>query len=611
LRPAGRAQSRIARTPQRRNGYLPIRDYAAVGDGRTLALVGLDGAIDWLCLPNMDSPSVFGALLDPDRSGSFELEPAEPYEAARSYAADTNVLETTFESAGGVVRVTDALTLSDETSGGARELVRRIEGLAGTVPMRWRAQPRLGYGLAETELDVRSERPVAVGEQGIVSLSSWDAGEPTVGNGAIEASFALRDATRALLVLGFDEREPAAFPHRDEAETRLDRTHAFWQQWSGERTYDGPWREQVLRSALALKLLIFAPSGAIAAAPTTSLPEVPGGDSNWDYRFCWVRDASFMADSLLELGCGAEARALLSWIMRASEDTHPELQVVYRLDGSPELPEQELPLAGYDGARPVRVGNSATDQLQVGIYGDLLESAWLYVENGNELEEDEGRRLAETADLLCELWRTKDSGIWEDRDQEQHFTESKLMSWVALDRAYRLAADGHLPAAAVPRWQAEAREIERFVEQETWSESRRSYTRCAGSDELDASGLLAAIVGYEAGGIERVRSTVEAIRSDLGRGPFVWRYRTDGQLGTEGAFLACSFWLVMALAVTGSRDEAGELMEELLPAANDVGLYSEEIDPESGDLLGNFPQGLTHLALIGAAQAVTTGKARL
>jgi len=300
-RPFSRAQRHIARTPHRRTGYLPIRDYAAIGDGRTVALVGLDGAVDWLCLPNMDSPSAFGALLDPDKGGSFELEPAEPYQAARRYSADSNVLETTFESAGGVARVTDALTSSGETSGGTRELVRRIEGLSGTVPMRWRARPRLGYGLAETVLDIRSERPVAVGEQGIVSLSSWDAGEPTIGNGAIDARFELRDGSRALLVLGFDEGRSFAIPGRDDAEARLEATRAFWQQWAAERSYEGPWRDHVLRSALVLKLLISARTGAIAAAPTTSLPEVPGGDFNWDYRFCWGRDSSFVADSLLEL----------------------------------------------------------------------------------------------------------------------------------------------------------------------------------------------------------------------------------------------------------------------------------------------------------------------
>jgi GH15 family glucan-1,4-alpha-glucosidase len=592
------------RAPLRRDGYLPIRDYAAIGDGRTVALVGLDGSIDWLCLPNVDSESVFGALVDSERGGSFELAPDEPYEASRRYVEDSNVLETTFTSAGGAVRVTDALTLPRDGLAPGRELVRRIECLAGHVPVRWEVRPRFGYGLAETQISVRDGIPVATSGADALSLRSWG-----LGADGFTGRAELEDGARALLVLGADHQEPLVFPSRDEAERRLDATTEFWQRWAGERTYDGPWRDEVLRSALALKLLVYAPSGAYVAAPTTSLPETPGGGRNWDYRYCWVRDSAFAVDALLELGCKEEAHAYLWWLLHASQLTHPKLQVLYTLDGGKEADERDLPLAGYAGARPVRVGNGAAGQLQLDVYGDLFEMVWLYVcHAGNELDRDTGKRLAKTADLVADSWREKDSGIWEVRGQPLQYTQSKAMCWVALDRACRLAERGQLPGGAAERWRAEAVNIRRFVEERCWSEEKQSYVQAEGSSDLDASILIPVPLGF--GDPERMRTTVDAVRRELADGPLVWRYRSDDSLeGNEGAFLACSFWLARALAVTERIDEASELMEELLPLANDVGLYSEEMDGESRAFLGNFPQALTHLALIEAAMAVAQGNA--
>jgi GH15 family glucan-1,4-alpha-glucosidase len=588
----------------RADGYAPIRDYAAIGDGRTVALVARDGAVDWLCLPDLDSPSVLGGVLDTERGGRFTLEPEEPYDVERRYVPETNVLETTFSTAHGVVRVTDAMTLPDGRLGPLRELVRKVEGLSGSVPVRWWVEPRFGAGAWSTQVGRRSSAPVASAGSDAIAICSWQAGDAVCASDAIEGRFQARTGTDALLALAFAHQEPLVFPARDESEARLEQTATAWRRWASGRRYDGPWKEAVVRSALALKLLVYAPSGAVAAAATTSLPEDVGGERNWDYRFSWIRDSAFTLDAFLRLGCGHEARAFFWWLMHASQLTHPRLQVLYRLDGGAHAPERTLPLAGYRGSRPVRVGNGAVDQLQLDIYGHLFQTAWLYASNGRRIDADIGRRLAATADLVCEIWRDTDSGIWEVRNEPVHFTQSKMMCWVALDGAVRLAQAGHIPSRGVSRWQREAEAIRSFVETRCWSEAQRSYVRFAGSEELDASLLLGVLFGYGAAGDDRLSRTVDAVRRELGHGPFVHRYSgEDGVAGSEGAFLPCSFWLVESLARSGRSQAAAELMEELVGFANDVGLYAEEIDPDTGEFLGNFPQALTHLALIGAAVA--------
>jgi GH15 family glucan-1,4-alpha-glucosidase len=594
----------VTADPQRdRSGFAPIREYAAIGDGRTVALVALDGSIDWLCLPDLHSPSVFATLLDPERGGRFALAPAAPFEAERRYLPGTNVLETTFHTAGGVVRVTDALSLSDTSLGPLREVARRIEGLAGSVPLAWSVEPRFGYGARSGRLGLRDGVPVAAAGSDAVAVSSWEAGEPELGADAISGSFEARGGERSLLVLGAAHQEPLVLPSRDAAEARLDRTIAFWGDWTGKREYDGPWKDQVLRSALALKLLVYAPSGAIAAAPTTSLPETIGGERNWDYRYSWIRDSAFALEALTDLGCPAEATAFFWWLLHAGQLTHPRLQVLYGLDGSPDADERELPLAGYRGSRPVRVGNDAVDQRQLDIYGDLFQTVFLYVERGFDLDADTGARLAETADHVCSIWREPDRGLWEVRSDPVHFTQSKMMCFVALDRAGRLA-DAGLVDDGRERWAPEARAVQEFVETRCWSEEKRSYTRAAGSDELDASLLLGSLLEYCSPDSPRMLATIDALRRELGDGPFLARYSgEDGLTGEEGVFLACSFWLVEALARARRLDEAAEVMESLLGHANDVGLYAEELDPSTGEFLGNFPQGLTHLGLVSAAAA--------
>ena len=585
--------------------YARIEDYALIGDGRTAALVARDGAVDWMCLPNMDSPSVFAAILDADRGGTFELQPSVAFDATRRYLADTNVLETTFTAADGVVQVVDSLTLPDGSLEPSRELARSIAGVSGRVPMRWRFAPCFDFGRTPPRWERRGAAFVALNDAEAVALSTWGAGAAAAGDEGLQASFDIRAGERALLAMSTAYAEPLVLPARRDVESRLAQTIAFWRRWSSERPYDGPWADAVHRSALALKLLIFSPSGASVAAPTTSLPEEIGGQRNWDYRFCWIRDSNFLIDALLELGCYEEARSLFWWFMQATALTEPALHVLYRLDGAVGIRERDLPLAGYRDSRPVRVGNGAAGQTQLDIYGALFETAWLYSEGHQSLDRDTGRVLARMADHVCGIWRQPDSGIWEVRNGPFHFTHSKAMCWAALDRAAKLAARGELPSRHADRWRREAQAVADFIETRCWSDALGSYTRVAGSDDVDASLLMLPTIRYGDRAGTRVAGTIDAINRRLRNGDFVYRYHADdGVPGGEGCFLNCSFWLVSAFARTGRMDDATALMARLVARANDVGLYAEEVDPESGMFLGNFPQALVHLALIEAAVAI-------
>jgi GH15 family glucan-1,4-alpha-glucosidase len=589
----------------RRDGYLPIRDYAAIGDGRTVALVGSDGAIDWLCLPDLDSDSVFAALLDAERGGRFALAPTVAYDTTRRYLPETNVLETTFTTASGTVRVTDAMTLPQGGLTPYRELARRIDGVAGEVPMRWALEPRFAYGSKPQPFRRHGGIPVAAHGPDALAILTWDAGRVEIDDASVGGRFHSRGGHSSLLVLSAAHQEPLVLPPRREIEARLDATVASWRSWADERSYQGRWRPAVLRSALALKLLVFAPSGAIAAAATTSLPEQIGGPRNWDYRFSWPRDAAFTLQALLALGCAREARAFFSWLLHASQLTHPRIQVLYRLNGRDDTDERELPLAGYRGSSPVRIGNGARAQLQLDVYGEVLAAAALLADFSGGLDRDHGRRLAEVADLVGRIWRQPDAGIWEVRAEPAQFIQSKMMCAVALDRAVALAESGYLPNGNAGQWRREAAAIRTFVEGAGYSGSEGSYRRAPADDGVDASLLLAVLARYDRPDAPRLVATVNAVRRKLGRGPLVHRYLADDGLpGEDGAFIACSFWLVEALARQGRGDEAVELMDELVGLANDVGLYAEEIDSTSGAFLGNFPQGLSHLALINAAVAI-------
>jgi GH15 family glucan-1,4-alpha-glucosidase len=600
------------RHPIRTDGYAAIRDYAVIGDGRTAALVALDGSIDWLCLPNVDSPSTFARLLDADRGGSFQLAPVEPYEAERRYAEGTNVLETTFRTPSGAVRVTDAMALTDLAAlSPMREVIRKVEGLEGRVPMHWSVEPRFFYGRHPARLGRREGRVFFSHGRDALALNLWAAGVPAqTGDAAVAGTFEAEAGGVSILSLAASYKEPAVLPGREDTERRLERTMRFWEEWGGRAKYDGPWREHVVRSALVLKLLVHAPSGAIVAAPTTSLPEWYGGGRNWDYRYAWVRDASWTLDALLRLGYRDEATSFFWWIMHASRITQPRLQILYRVDGGTNAREYELDeFEGYRGSKPVRVGNGAADQIQLDVYGSLLEAASLYVQEGCEIDRDTGKELAEIADYVAEQWRERDAGIWEVRSKPTHFIQSKALCWVALDRACSLAASGAIPRGE-DEWRAEADAVREFVRENGWDEERQSYVRAHDQPELDACLLTMVLLGFENPHGERMQRLVDAVRRELADGPLVYRYRgDDGVAGEEGAFLTCSFWLVDALARGGRLREAEGLMDEVVALSNDVGLFSEEIDPESRDFLGNFPQGLTHLALINAAVSIEDARA--
>jgi GH15 family glucan-1,4-alpha-glucosidase len=590
------------------DGFAPIGAYGALGDGRTVALVALDGSVDFLSLPALHCPTVFAALLDPGRGGRFALAPTAEFTAERRYVERTNVLETVFRTREGAVRVTDALTLQRGELLPWVELARRVDGLDGSVEFAWSVSPRFDWARGETRIRLRRGRPVAEDAAGdlLVGIHTWDAGEPRVEAADVSGSFRTEPGSRALLALVACDSGPIAFPRREEVDTRIDSTVDDWRRRLDAWKYEGPWRDAVARSALALQLLIYSPDGAIAAAPTTSLPERIGGERNYDYRYAWVRDSSFTLDALIALGFSEQVHDSFTWLLRAVGRTEPDVQPFYALDGTVPTRLEELPLRGYRDSRPVRYGNAAKAQLQLGSWGDLLETADLFIRDENAYDDATGVRIAGTLDRLCVIWRDEDSGVWELPDL-RHYTISKLMCWVAFDRGITLARVGQLPDAHVDRWSEEREAVREFVETRCISERHGSLSFHAGTDDLDAATLRVARTGFVDPAVELVGATIDAVRRELSAGgPLLYRY--TGQQEVEGAFLACSFWLVEALARAGRVGEARETMDELLGYANDLGLFSEEVDPESRELLGNFPQGLSHLGLVSAAAAVAAAE---
>jgi GH15 family glucan-1,4-alpha-glucosidase len=590
------------RRPERRDGYLPIRDYAAIGDRRTAALVGLDGSIDWLCVPSFDSPPVFARLLDARRGGRFVVAPAEPFTAERRYRPATNVLETEFTTAEGRVRVTDALTWASGEPRTGTEVVRLIEGLAGRVTVTWSVEPRGGYEQDPAEARDEGDHAVLRCAGHELVLQVYGAGPPRVAPAHIAGTVTVAPGDSGVIALRAATRTLLRRDEREDVERRLEETARRWRAWSRRCGADGPWSLAVARSALALALMIDERSGAMVAAPTTSLPEAIGGERNFDYRFGWLRDGNLAADALLQLGLDADVELILDWMLRAAARSGPRLRPFYGLDTSSPPPEREVPLAGYRGSRPVLWGNGAAGQLQLGAYGHLLETAWLYVRAGHRLRADAGVALADVVDHVARIWHRPDAGLWE-LGRRRLRTQSHIGCWVALDRGLRLADAGLLPRGRVADWRRAARALRDFVEGRCWSHQAAAYTQAAGDDALDAAVLLLARAGFHAPEDARTVATVGAIRRGLGAGgPLLYRY--SGMGSEEGAFLACSFWLVEAMALGGNPDGAGALMDDLVGLANDVGLFSEEIDPRSSELLGNFPQALTHLALINAAVAL-------
>lgn len=584
----------------RTDGFAPIGGYGVIGDGRSVALVAADGAVDWWAVPAMDAPPVFAATLDPEAGGSFGLSPAVPYQAERRYLPGTNVLETTFTTDGGQVRVTDALNLDVAGLLPWPELAREIRAVRGEVPMRWRITPGTRFRRVRPWTDRRAQIPLLrVGDQAIAVVAD-EAGEPRAGRDEVSGEFTARPGRDALLALATADRTPLAVPSPGEVRARLRATEESWRRWCGTVRYDGPSRDLVLRGAMTLKLLKYAPTDALMAAGTTSLPEAIGGERNFDYRYGWIRDTSFALEALIKLDLRHEIRGTLAWMLEAIGRNGPQVRPFYGIRGDLPNERREVPLRGYRGSQPVVEGNQAVSQAQWGCYGDLLQTVWLAVDQASVmLDPGTARLLEDIAGQACDSWAKPDSGIWE-LGTARHYTISKMGCWTALDRMIRLAERGQVAARDAGRWRAEAAAIREWTDEHCWSPAKRSYTFYAGSDELDAAVLLAGRTGYLAGDDPRFAQTIDAIRRELADGPAVYRF--TGSRKQEGAFLACSFWLIDALSRAGRRGEAREVWDGITALApNDLGLMSEELDPATGDLLGNLPQSLSHLAMISAA----------
>jgi GH15 family glucan-1,4-alpha-glucosidase len=591
--------------------YRPIGDYAFLGDCHTGALVTSDGSVDWLCLPRLDDGSYFGRLLDRDRGGWCAITPTDPGgHTSRRYLDGTLVLETEMAVAGGRVRVTDCLTMRP---GGARrpyrQLLRVVDGLDGAVDLRVQVVPRFDYGQVRPWIRRAGRAWQALGgDDGLVI----EGDVPLVPSGLHDLVAEVRVAAGQRLRLSLRNVRPEVLdgsgsrpPGPAELDRRLEQTVAWWRGWSARGARLGPDQAALMRSATVLKALTQATTGAIAAAATTSLPEAPGGPRNWDYRASWVRDSVFALRSLAELGYTAEADGFRRFVQRSAAGSAQELQIMYGLGGERRLNEQVLgDLEGYGGARPVRVGNAAARQHQHDVYGELLDLTWDWHRQGHSPNADDWRFLVELVDEAARRWKTPDRGIWELRGRPRHLVHSKVMCWVALDRGLRLAAEVGFPAP-VRRWASTRAAIRAAVEGHGYDPDRGVFTQTFDRPELDAALLLLPSTGFVTWDDLRMRRTVDAVRRDLETDGLLLRYQTpDGLEGTEGAFVACTFWLAECLARQGRAADARAVFAAASATANNLGLFAEEFDQATGTLLGNFPQALTHLSHIAAAVAL-------
>ena len=594
--------------------YPPISDYALIGDCHTAALIARDGSIDWFCPRRFDAPAVFCRLLDAQRGGYLQTAPTRNYSVERGYLRGTNVLESTFSADGGRVRLTDLMPIHERTSdrlgydvGASHRLLRRIECVGGEVEVQLQFKPTFDFARADTHLDIRPHGAIATAGEQYLTLACTRRSEFTCNDRVVRATLRMTAGEACWIVLTHaddpDRAEEALAPVN--CDQQLERTLRYWRDWSKKCTYQGPYRDLVLRSALVLKLLTYEPTGAVVAAPTTSLPESPGGGRNWDYRFTWLRDASLILYALLTIGYGDEATDFTHWLEQTvGSDPTRKPQIMYGIDGRHELPEQIIEqLEGYRGSRPVRVGNAAAEQRQLDIFGEVLRAAALHYRRGTGAppSNDAWSVLRDLVDRAADHWNEAGNGIWEVRGGPQPFLYGKLMCWAALDSGVRLAQEFQMDAPC-ERWQSTRDEIRSEILRKGYNSEIGAFTQAFGSSALDATALVIPRIGFLPPTDPRVQSTVALIGKRLGQNGLVYRYRTaDGLVGGEGAFTLCTFWLVDALALGGRLEEARELFEHAIGYANDLGLLSEEIDPEKREQLGNFPQGFSHLALIGAA----------
>jgi GH15 family glucan-1,4-alpha-glucosidase len=590
--------------------YAPIGEYGVVGDLNSVALVGMDGSIDFLCLPDFDSPSVFAALVDAERGGRFQIAPLLARATRKQlYLPDTNVLLTRFLDADGVAEVSDFMPV--EEVGHAHTLVRRAKTVRGEVRFQMRCEPRFDYARAGHRTERRGDTEVLfVGRSGAGELAlRLRASVPMrLENGAALAEFSLgADASACFVLEVVRAQEPSPSERPDYQSEVFKATVNFWRRWVARSSYGGRWREMVNRSALTLKLLTSRQHGSIVAAPTFGLPETIGGGRNWDYRYTWIRDSSFTLYALMRLGYTEEAGAFMRWLTARTQELEPDgsLQIMYGLDGRHVLPEEVLPhLEGYMGSRPVRVGNAAFDNLQLDIYGELMDSVYLYDKYGSPMGYDAWTNVVRLMDWLAANWHRPDEGIWEVRGGRQEFVFSRMMCWVAFDRAIRLATKRSFPAP-LAKWYETRDRIFHDVFTRFWDAGRGAFVQHVGATTVDAATLLMPLVRFISPTDPRWISTLRAIERELVSDSLVYRYRigdafSDGLTGEEGTFSMCSFWYVEGLSRMGDLQQARFFFEKMLGYANHLGLYGEELGPQAQHL-GNFPQAFTHLALISAA----------
>ena len=598
-------------------GYQPIANYGIIGNMRTAALVGMNGSIDWFCSPHFDSPSVFAAILDDKKGGRFKIAPPiDGVTQQQMYWPGTNVLISRFLSPGGVAEVTDFMPVGVRAGGSKHHIVRRVNAVRGTMPFRMECSPRFNYARDDSETKI-SDAGATFSSPGLsLHLSTTI---PLTGvDGGVVADFTLSEGESVVFALGDADSGSTHGPLLPEKEANelFEATIEYWRRWLSRCTYKGRWREMVERSALALKLMTFEPTGAIVASPTCGLPEELGGERNWDYRYTWIRDSAFTLYGLMRVGFTDEAVQFMKWLEERCHDLNPDgsLQIMYGIDGRKELTEETLDhLEGYRGSRPVRIGNAAYGQLQLDIYGELMDAVYLYNKHGAPISYEFWTHLRDLINWVCDNWKREDEGIWEVRGGTKHFLYSKVMCWVAVDRGLRLADKRSFPADR-SRWQKVRDEIYEEIMEKGWSPERRSFVQAYGTDVLDASSLIMPLVFLLSPTDPRMLDTLDAINRSPQKGglvsnSLVYRYNldrtADGIGGDEGTFNMCTFWLVEAMTRAGRFDrtrlhDARLMFEKMLSYANHVGLYAEETG-HSGEALGNFPQAFTHLALISAA----------
>jgi GH15 family glucan-1,4-alpha-glucosidase len=585
--------------------YQQIHDYGIIGDMSSCALVGRNGSIDWACFPRFDSPSIFGAILDETKGGQFRISATAIHNSTQRYLPDTNVLETTFRTAGGAVTVVDFMPPPRAANKGVppHTIHRIVRGVEGTVEVELIFQPRFNYGQGEVQIKTARHGVVASQEKERLALVS--AVPLTIDSGTATARFTVEVGDELVFVAAYRMGSTPAVRAMDSA-AELKRTVRFWQATTAKVEYTGQWREEVMRSFLVLHLLTYSATGAIVAAATTSLPEHIGGSRNWDYRYCWLRDAAWTVGILARMGDPYESKAFMQWTMAQSQLGIQRMQVLYGISTDSELHERELGhLEGYAGSSPVRIGNDAAFHRQIDVFGEVVLSVTAYHRYHGKLPKGGWALVQRLANLAAMMWRLPDRGIWEVRGEEQHFIYSKLMCWVALDRAVLLAQTYGYPGP-VDWWQLEARQLRDDLLEHGWSDKKQSFTQHYGTDALDASALLIPFVGFLPLDDPRVRSTIRRVQQELSIGPFVRRYipsqTDDGLDSEEGAFFLLGFWLIGALLAIGERDEALAQFHELMAHVNHLGLMSEMIDPHTFQALGNFPQAFSHIGLIHTAR---------